>query len=226
MYGSMRLMRQQENWYAFLNLPVDAATEEIERAVERLSRQAAALAATAPERSQQLRDKIRAVKRDLLSGPESRARYDADRAEAPAMPDLPVVPAAPAPQPPTPPVPGPAPGVPNPGMAPPDMTPPDMTTAWPGGQEPVSSRIMRFLRTGWTCPACGKGALPADKFCTRCGGAITPTRQDAQPAQAERASCANCGATLGTNDAFCARCGARSGKLTVTLCTSSSSLAT
>jgi Double zinc ribbon len=219
MYGSMRLMRQQDDWYAFLNLPADAASEEIERAVERLSRQAAALAATAPERSQQLRDKIRAVKRDLLSGPESRARYDASRGEAPA------VPAAPAPQSP-PPAPGPALGVPAPGVPAPGMAPPGMPTAWPGAQEPVSSRIMRFLRTGWTCPACGKGALPADKFCTRCGGAITPTRQDGQPAQAERASCANCGATLGTNDAFCARCGARSGKLAVTLYTSSSSLAT
>jgi hypothetical protein len=195
MYGSMGLMRQQDDWYAFLNLPVDAASEEIERAVERLSRQASALAATAPERSQQLRDKVRAVKRDLLSGPESRARYDASRAEAAAGA------AAPAPQPPPP-------------------------AAWPGGQEPVSSRIMRFLRTGWTCAACGKGALPADKFCTRCGSAITPTRQDGQQVQAERASCPNCGATLGTNDAFCARCGTRAGKLAVALYTSSSSLAT
>jgi ribosomal protein S27AE len=185
MYGSMELMRQQDDWYAYLGLAADAATEEIEQAVERLSRQAAALAATAPERSQQLRDKVRAVKRDLLSGPEARARYDTSRAEA----------AVPAPQPP----PSPQPGYPPAG-------------AWPGGQEPVSSRIMRFLRTGWTCAACGKGALPADKFCTRCGGAITPTRQDDRPAQAERANCGNCGATLGVTDAFCARCGTRTGK--------------
>jgi hypothetical protein len=197
MYGSMRLMRQQDDWYAFLNLPVNAASEEIERAVERLSRQAAALAATAPERSQQLRDKIRAVKRDLLSGPEPRARYDAGLAETAAAP------AAPAPQPPLSPQP----------PLPPEPTLPPQTPGWPGGQEPVSSRIMRFLRTGWTCAACGKGALPADKFCTRCGAAITPTRQDGQQAPAERASCANCGATLGTNDAFCARCGTRTAKL-------------
>jgi hypothetical protein len=70
-------MRQQEDWYAYLNLPTDTPTEQVEQAVERLSRQAAALAVTAPERSQQLRDTVRAIKRDLLSGPDSRARYDA-----------------------------------------------------------------------------------------------------------------------------------------------------
>jgi Double zinc ribbon len=78
-------MRQQEDWYAYLNLSADTPTEQVEQAVERLSRQAAALAVTAPERSQQLRDTVRAIKRDLLSGPDGRARYDAGLiAQAPA----------------------------------------------------------------------------------------------------------------------------------------------
>ena len=204
MYGSMEHVRQQVDWYAYLHLAVDASTEEIERTVERLSRQAAALAVTAPERSQQLRDTVRAVKRDLLSGPEARARYDASRAEAAAMGD------ATAPQPPSSSSSPPPPPPPPPPLPPPQQQPGYRPAgAWPGGQEPISSRIARFLRTGWTCAACGKEALPADKFCTRCGGAITPTRHDGA---VERTSCANCGAALGVHDAFCARCGTRAGK--------------
>jgi hypothetical protein len=77
-------MRQQEDWYAYLNIAPDAPTEQVEQAVERLSRQATALALTAPERSQRLRDTVRSIKRDLLSGPEARARYDAERDAAAA----------------------------------------------------------------------------------------------------------------------------------------------
>jgi ribosomal protein S27AE len=185
MYGSIERMRQQDDWYAYLNLAADTTVAEIEQAVERLSRQAAALAVTSPERSQRLRDTVRAVKRDLLSGPEARARYDASLADAAAA-DAATAADTPASQPPA-------------------ASPPPP----PGQPEPISSRIMRFLRTGWTCAGCGKEALPGDKFCTRCGGAITPTRHDAA---AERASCGNCGATLAVNDAFCARCGTRVGK--------------
>ena len=47
------------------------------------------------------------------------------------------------------------------------------------GLEGLGSRVARFLRTGWTCSACGKEAMPSDKFCTKCGTAITPTRHDA-----------------------------------------------
>jgi hypothetical protein len=53
-------MRRQEDWYAYLNIATDAPTGQVEQAVERLSRQATALAVTAPERSQRLRDTVRA----------------------------------------------------------------------------------------------------------------------------------------------------------------------
>jgi len=87
-------MRQQEDWYAFLRLSPQASEEEIAQAVERLSRQAAALAVTAPERSQRLRDTVRLIKRDLLSGQENRQRYDLGTA---ALAPPPAVPVAPAP---------------------------------------------------------------------------------------------------------------------------------
>lgn len=171
-------MQQQPDWYEVLKLAPDSATERIEAAVERLSRQATALAVTAPERSQRLRDQVRAMKRDLLSGPENRARYDEARAAA-------------GPVPPT----GAPPAAGQPGQ--------------PGGVERMSSRIARFLRTGWTCASCGKEMLPSDKFCTKCGTPITPTRRDAPAAQSTRITCTHCGANLGANDVFCSRCGTR-----------------
>ncbi|MGC1755170.1 MAG: hypothetical protein WA805_18955, partial [Trebonia sp.] len=75
-------MQRQEDWYANLGLSPQAPEEQIAQAVERLSRQAAALAVTAPERSQRLRDTIRLIKRDLLSGQENRQRYDLGLAAA------------------------------------------------------------------------------------------------------------------------------------------------
>ena len=164
-------MQQREDWYAYLRLSPEATTEQIEQAVERLSRQAAALAPTAPERSQLLRETVRSIKRDLLSGQESRQRYDAGRAAA-------VQPAAPIPVSPAPALAG----------------------------ESMGSRISRFLRTGWTCAACGKDALPSDKFCTKCGSPITPVQPDTSAPRTRRA-CANCAAVLAMRDAFCARCG-------------------
>jgi hypothetical protein len=189
-------MRQQEDWYAYLKLTADTPTEQVEQAVERLSRQAAALAVTAPERSQRLRDTVRAIKRDLLSGPENRARYDAGLAAGTASVPPPPPPSPPpyaAPQP-------PAGGQPPLGGQPPAGGQP------PLGGERIGSRIARFLRTGWTCSSCGKEALPSDKFCTRCGTVITPTRRDGT-ASAARPACARCAAPLGVNDGFCSRCG-------------------
>ena len=69
-------MQRQADWHAYLGLSPQAPEQQIAQAVERLSRQAAALAVTAPERSQRLRDTIRLIKRDLLSGQENRQRYD------------------------------------------------------------------------------------------------------------------------------------------------------
>jgi hypothetical protein len=53
--------------------------------------------------------------------------------------------------------------------------------------------------------------VPSDKFCTRCGTAISPTRHEAA-APTPRVTCVNCAAPLGVNDAFCARCGTRGSK--------------
>jgi hypothetical protein len=291
--GSIGVMRQQEDWYAYLNIATDAPTEQIEQAVERLSRQATALAVTAPERSQRLRDTVRTIKRDLLSGPEARARYDAGRNAPAEPPPAPAPEAASVPPPPT--------AAPSPWHYPPPPTAPTAPTAptspaadggpggwpgagapaggapggwpgsgpggggpaaggpggwagagapagggpaggpggapggapggggpgggpgggapagpgWPGGGagggEKISARLARFLRTGWTCAECGKEALPSDKFCTRCGTTITPTRHEAAP-PTTRVTCVNCAAPMGVNDAFCARCGSRGSK--------------
>jgi len=207
-------MQQQEDWYAYLRLPPEATTEQIEQAVERLSRQAAALAVTAPERSQLLRETVRSIKRDLLSSPESRQRYDLARTAgtrqdappvqqaAPATPQAwaPVQQAAPPPPPfaaQPPPPPG-APGVPM------SMPAAPARPAFAG--EGVGSKLARFLRTGWTCSSCGKDALPSDKFCTKCGSPIMLVQPDSAPSR-PRLACANCAATLAAADAFCAKCG-------------------
>ena len=186
----------ERDWYAYLHLPPEATTRDVEQAVERLSRQASALATTAPERSQQLRETIRSIKRDLLSGPE-----DAKRSDVPRVQDLAPPPPATAIAPP----PAPAYAVPPPmPSAPAGITPP--------GQG-AGSRLARFLRTGWTCPSCGKGAVPSEKFCTRCGTPIRPIRPEAasEPAHAPspRPFCPSCANPLGAMDVFCSKCGAR-----------------
>ena len=270
----MALMTERD-WYAYLQLPPQASTSDVEQAVERLSRQASALAATAPERSQQLRETIRAIKRDLLSGPEGPRSYDAPRVRDVAPPSPPTatamapppapaprrapkhakpepapVPPAPAhtPMPPTPapaahtpmpPTPAPAPAAhtpmpptPAPVQAMPAPTPPGpalVRAPMPAGPVPApmpsvpvetappgqgaGSRLARFLRTGWTCPACGKGAVPSDKFCTGCGTPIRLIRPEAasEPDRvpSPRPFCPSCANPLGTMDVFCSKCGAR-----------------
>ncbi len=225
-------MQQREDWYAYLRLSPLASTEEIEQAVERLSRQAAALAVTAPERSQLLRETVRSIKRDLLSGPESRQRYDAGRAAAaqqaaaqpqaqpqqampPVQQAMPPVPQMAPPPPPFPPAGMPAPyppGAPAPMPPPPPSAPIPVSPAPAFAGEGMGSRIARFLRSGWTCTGCGKDALPSDKFCTRCGTPIKPVQPDAAaPARSARPTCVSCGSTLTVNDAFCPRCGTRVG---------------
>jgi hypothetical protein len=191
-------MRQQEDWYAYLNIATDAPIEQVEQAVERLSRQATALAVTAPERSQRLRDTVRSIKRDLLSGPEARARYDVERDAAATPTPVPIS------QLPPPAMPAPATEAVPP---PPSVVPPP--PSYRGGER-IGARLARFLRTGWVCAECGKDALPSEKFCTRCGTAIIPTRPEAVPAT--RVTCVNCAAPVGVNDAFCSRCGTRVSK--------------
>jgi hypothetical protein len=239
--GSIGRMRQQEDWYAYLNIATDAPTEQVGQAVERLSRQATALAVTAPERSQRLRDTVRSIKRDLLSGPEARTRYDAELNAAAATPEVPPSPVPPSPvpqspvRPPEPATIPPPPSYSPSSFSPPPFSPPPIaqgsspaaggqpaagppasgSAGGPGGGraaggEKMSARLVRFLRTGWVCGECGKEAVPSDKFCTRCGTVIIPTRHDAAPTP--RVTCASCAAPMGVNDVFCARCGARASK--------------
>ena len=185
-------LAESNNWYAFLRLSPAAREDEIQSAVERLSRQASALAVTAPERSQSLRETVRAIKRDLLSGPENRRRYDASHPQR--------LPSPPRPAPGPPPAPRPAPPAP---------VPPEPV---PYGPQGPGSRLARFLRTGWTCPACGNGGVPSDKFCTKCGTPIQLIQPDAagpQHAPRPRPACANCAYPLSPADAFCSRCGSR-----------------
>ncbi len=187
----MGLMTEHD-WFAYLQLPRDATTDDIEDAVERLSRQASALATTSPERSQLLRETIRAIKRDLLSGPDDRQRSVPSRAGQHRQP-------------------GPSP------PALPQPVPPPSAPATAGPAHPVAagqeggSRLARFLRTGWTCATCGKGAVPGDKFCAKCGGPIQPIRPVAGAGHAppSRAVCAFCANPLAATDVFCSQCGAR-----------------
>jgi Double zinc ribbon len=179
-----------DDWYTYLRLRPEATTAEIEGAVERLSRQASALAATAPERSQSLRETIRGIKRDLLSGPENRRRYD-ERVRQPAWPTHP--PAAPAP------------------AAPPRGSAASVLPGTMQAGQGAASRLARFLRTGWTCPSCGRGAVPSDKFCTKCGTPIRPVQAETAAEQERtpqsRPVCRNCANLLGPLDVFCSKCG-------------------
>lgn len=221
------------DWYSFLGVGPDATTEQIAAGVERLSRQANALAVTAPERARQLRDQARAIKQDLLAGPEARQRYDHGlAAAAPVPPPVPgpppgPPPSGPVPGPPPPPPPGPAPGPAPFGYvgpaAPYGFRPQAPGQRAPGPQGPgLMSRISKFLQTGWTCVACGYGAQPTDKFCPKCGNRIESGLdqfsrtsgsgqagpQAPRPApQAPVTRCDNCGASAGPNDTFCMRCG-------------------
>lgn len=57
------------DWYAVLGLTPQATSAEITAAIERMARQANALAMTAPDRARLIRDQIRIIKQDLLAGP-------------------------------------------------------------------------------------------------------------------------------------------------------------
>jgi|GEM_PF-2121644 hypothetical protein len=199
------------DWYSLLRVDPVATTEQISAAVERLSRQANALSITAPERARQLRDQIRTMKRDLLSGAEQRERYDhqlaaqgmnqlaaqgtkepgiqaGDPTGMPAGQPAPVTPAPPTASPAAPPAPpgwGQPPGSGQPAAwgQPPGWGQPAAWGQAPGqagsSPQPLSvraqglmSRVAQFLQTGWTCSACGFGALPTDKFCPKCGSKI------------------------------------------------------
>jgi DNA-directed RNA polymerase subunit RPC12/RpoP len=56
-----------------------------------------------------------------------------------------------------------------------------------------------------TCPSCGHRLQPADKFCGRCGEAVSaePTAE----VEPETPACPRCGYTHEVGDVFCAQCG-------------------
>lgn len=65
-----------DDHYAFLGLPSSATDAEIQSAIERVSEQAIALVYTSPQRSSDLWERIRQMRRDLLATPEGRQVYD------------------------------------------------------------------------------------------------------------------------------------------------------
>ncbi|MDA8320083.1 MAG: zinc ribbon domain-containing protein [Actinomycetota bacterium] len=93
----------------------------------------------------------------------------------------------------------------------------------PGRREAVASRAGRtmarlthFLRTAWTCPACGHGALPADRFCQKCGAEVPPPRwAGAEDGPHSRSPvsppvlCVGCGNRITAGNMYCTQCGAR-----------------
>lgn len=167
------------NWYVLLGVDRGASDGEISSAVEKLSRTSAALAVTNPERSQQIREIVRLIRRDLLSGPAPRSSYDQllRTAEQPSRPSA--IPLQPQPRV--------------------DPAPPL------GG---LTGRFLRFLKEGWTCQSCGAPSNPGDRFCAACGGEITPVLVAARAVEkpscpscgvqvrAEDRFCAACGAPL------------------------------
>lgn len=222
-----------QDWYSVLGVARAATVAEITAAVERLTRQASALSLTAPERSRQLREQARSIKRDLLSGEAERHRYDqhlardAQARDAQAAGTLPAGTTTAGTT---------SAGTTSAGTTGTDTTGTDTTGAGAGraagqatglpaggdagsGQGPanhpgqrVASRVARFLQTGWTCPACGHGAMPADKFCQKCGSRIQAIARDNAPSGAaqsaiQSASCGNCGEPLARGHTFCTRCG-------------------
>src|SRR4051812_11839976 len=58
----------------------------------------------------------------------------------------------------------------------------------------------RLLLLGWVCAECGHDNERGNRFCTRCGTALTKT-------------CPNCSATMRVEDQFCNACGKSRGQL-------------
>jgi len=183
-------MTPVQDWYALLGVTPAASAEEIAIAVEKLGRQANALSVTMPQRARLLRDQIRAIRQDLLSGDAQRRRYDQGLAgpPSPAWPAGAQAAQAPWQGPGPAPVPGQGQGQ-GPGQ--PGWAGPNRQQPWAAPQpapQPAPQlaalvgRVARFLQAGWTCTACGYDALPNDKFCHKCGAKIeAPARPAARP---------------------------------------------
>jgi hypothetical protein len=200
------------DWYEILGLDAGAPESAIGGAIERLSRQASALANTAPDRSQEIRETVRAMRRDLSSGPGARQAYDRELARLKAQPP-PGTPASPAQN-----------------VAPPEIpsrfanppfdadrqdqrlpgddhtvspSPPSVVDAVVANLVPAVSRFRRFLQSGWSCPTCGSEGRPGDKFCGKCGASMEVT----SVGPGNKPTCPNCSAELSANVRFCSRCG-------------------
>jgi rubrerythrin len=180
------------NWYAVLGVDPAATTEQVTAAVERMARHANALSLTAPERARHLRDQVRAIKADLLSGTEQRERYDQHlgRQEANAGTFAPPQPA----------------GARAFGLM--SRVTRFLQTGWT-----CSDCGYGALPTDKFCPKCGGKIQPGvPQRSAEQGHADEATPSHAPAAQP--ASCAKCGGRLASGDAFCTRCGAlRSSRL-------------
>lgn len=69
-------MAAVDNHYEFLGLEPTASQAEIEAAIEKISEQAISLVYSSPQRSADLWERIRHMRRDLLATPEGRQVYD------------------------------------------------------------------------------------------------------------------------------------------------------
>jgi hypothetical protein len=178
------------NWYELLGLPLNASRDDVAEKTERLSRQATALATTAPERSQQLRDTVRSIRADLLSGPAARARYDDRLSNVGPPPPTSAPPQAAAP-----------------GQASPqaESGTEQLINTLVNGIGPTAQRFRRFLQSGWTCPSCDAEGGPADRFCGHCGA---PMRSQANQESFPKPTCPACSGSVGATDRFCGHCGA------------------
>ena len=90
----------ERNHYQIVGLEPTASREAIATALQRLSDQAAVLVYTSPQRSNELWERIRQIREDLLLDPEQRAAYDrsllAARAAVPAGAEMLTAPPPPA----------------------------------------------------------------------------------------------------------------------------------
>jgi hypothetical protein len=186
----MSVVGAGSSWYQKLGVDSASPTEVIAKAIERFSRQASVLANTDPDRSQQMRDTVRAMRRDLMSGDEARKAYD-ERLRISVATTWQV----PHPIPSVPP-PAPYSGRPHP----PPEGPIDGAAS---SVRPVVDRFRRFLQSGWTCPSCAAEGTPSDRFCTKCGSSMART-PPASPAARE--FCSNCRGEFHAGERFCSRC--------------------
>jgi hypothetical protein len=180
----------KKSWYDQLGVSSSASADDVAAAIERLSRQATALANTAPDRSQALRETVRSMRRDLQSGVEARSRYDTQLANQAVMWNFS------------------GPSVPGPDLTLSAQSPISLETYISATLKPVARRFRKFLQEGWTCPKCGTDGLPNDRFCQSCGAAMQDPSVQVRDQPLSPAHCSSCGRALRRGDGFCSACGA------------------